>query len=59
MILVFVCLLDDLILAFLLQQYEMGNRWTRTLIHYHPKITNEPINQVCQLILQSFQKQIV
>ena len=34
-ILVFVCLRDDLIQAFLLQ-FETGNRWTRTRINYHP-----------------------
>ena len=30
--LVFVCLRDDLFLAFLIQQFEMGNRWIRTRI---------------------------
>ena len=40
----FVCLRDDLILAFLLQQFETGNRWTRILINYHPCITSEPAN---------------
>ena len=33
---------------FLLQQFETGNRWIRTLIDYHPCITSEPANQVCQ-----------
>ena len=33
--LVFVCLRDDLILAFLLQQFETGNRWIRIRIDYH------------------------
>ena len=36
----------DLILAFLLQQFETGNRWIETL-DYHPCITSEPTNQVC------------
>ena len=43
----FVCLRDDLILAFLLQQFETRKRWTRTLIDYHPCITSGPTNQVC------------
>ena len=43
----FVCLRDDLILAFLLQQFETWKRWTRTLIDYHPCITSGPTNQVC------------
>ena len=34
----FVCLRDDLILAFLLQQFETGNGWTRTLIDYHLRV---------------------
>ena len=41
------CLRDDLILAFLLQQFETGNRWIRTRIDYHPCITSAPTNQVC------------
>ena len=45
--LVFVCLHDNLILAFLLQQFETGNWWIRTHINYHPCITSEPTNQVC------------
>ena len=46
----FVCLHDDLILAFLLQQFEAGNRWIRTRINYHPScITSEPTNRVIQL----------
>ena len=45
--LVYVCLSDDLILAFLLQQSETGNRWIRAHIDYHPCITSEPSNQVC------------
>ena len=36
-----VCLRDDLILAFLLQQFEMRHRWIRTRIDYHPCITSE------------------
>ena len=46
----FVCLRDDLILAFLLQQFEAGNRWIRTRINYYPScITSEPTNRVIQL----------
>ena len=44
---VFVCLRDNLILAFLLQQFEMGNQLIRTRIDYHLCITSEPANQVC------------
>ena len=44
---VFVCLRDDLFLAFLLRQFEKGNWWTRTRIDYHPCITGEQTNQVC------------
>ena len=40
--LTFVCLRDDLILAFLSQQFETGNRWIRTCIDYQPCITREP-----------------
>ena len=47
MTLVFVCLLDDLILVFLLQQFKKGNWWTRTRVDYHPDVTSEPTNQVC------------
>ena len=43
----FVCLRDDLILAFLLQQFETGNRWIGTRIDYHPCITSEPTDVVC------------
>ena len=43
---VFVCLRDDLILAFLIQQFETGNQWIRTRIDYQPCITSEPTNQV-------------
>ena len=42
--LIFVCLFIDLILGFL---FDMGNRWTRTRIDYHPCITSQPTNQVC------------
>ena len=35
-------------LAFLLQQFEMRNRWIRTCIDYHRCITSEPTNQVCK-----------
>ena len=43
----YVCLRDDLILAFLLKQFETGNRWFRARIDYHPCITSEPTNHVC------------
>ena len=43
----FVCIRDDLILAFLLQQFEMGNWWIRTHMNYHLFITSEPTNEVC------------
>ena len=42
----FVCLLDDLILSFLLQQFDTGNRWIWNRIDYYPSITSEPTNQV-------------
>ena len=42
---VFVCLLDYLILGFLLQQFHTGNRWIWTHIDYHPWITSKPTNQ--------------
>ena len=47
MLVFFVCLRDDLSLAFLLQQFETGNRWTWTLINYYHYITSKPTNQVC------------
>ena len=37
----FACLLDDLILGYLLQQFDTGNRWIWTGILYHPCITSE------------------
>ena len=42
----FVCLLDELILGYLLQQFGMRNRWILTRIDYHPCITSELTNQV-------------
>ena len=32
---------------FLLQRFDMGNRWIWTRIDYHPCITSKPTNQVC------------
>ena len=32
---------------FLLQRFDIGNRWIWTRIDYHPCITSEPTNQVC------------
>ena len=45
--LVFVCLCDDLILAFLLQQLEKRNQWIWPHMDYHSCITSEPTNQMC------------
>ena len=39
---VFVCLPDDLILGFLLQQFDTGNRWIWVRIDYHPCIISKP-----------------
>ena len=47
--LIFVCLLDDLILAFLLQQFKIGNQWTQTRIDYHRCITSEQTSQLLPL----------
>ena len=44
----FVCLPDELILGFLLQRLDMGNRWIWTGIDYHPCITSELTNQLCR-----------
>ena len=44
----FVCLLDELMLSFFLQRFDIANRWIWTRIDYHPCITNEPTNQVCK-----------
>ena len=43
----FACLLDKLFLGFLLQRFDMGNRWIWTRIDYHPCIKSEPTNQAC------------
>ena len=40
----FTCRIDT---RFLLQQFDIGNRWIWTGIDYHPCITSEPTNQVC------------
>ena len=56
--LVFVCLRDDLILAFLLQQFETGNRWIRTHTDYHPFITSESTNQMCSSPLKCSSPQV-
>ena len=43
-----VCLITWWIDArFLLQRFDIGNRWVWTRINYHPYITSEPTNQVC------------
>ena len=44
MMLVFVCLIDDLTLGFCLFQFDTGNRWTRTRIDYHSCITSKSTN---------------
>ena len=43
----FICLLDELILSFLLQRFGMGKRWIWACVNYHLCITSEPTNQVC------------
>ena len=45
-ILIFVCLLDDLIFGFVAAIWHERNRWNRTHIDYHP-CTRELTNQVC------------
>ena len=42
----FVCLLEDVVVGFLLQQFDTGNRWSWTRIDYHLCTTSEPTNQV-------------
>ena len=42
--LVFVCLIDDLTLRFCVFQFDTGNRWTRSRIDHHSCITSEPTN---------------
>ena len=42
--LIFVCLIDDLALGFCFSQFDTGNRWTRTHIDYHSCITSKPTN---------------
>ena len=44
--LISVCLHDDFLLGFLLQQIDIGNRWIWTCIGYYPYITSEPTNQM-------------
>ena len=41
---------------FLLQQFDIGNRWIWTRIDYHPCITSEPINQANRLHQLSLHK---
>ena len=45
-ILIFVCLLDDLILGYCYSNFDTGNRLTRTRISCHSFIKSEPTNQV-------------
>ena len=40
------CLLDELILGFCYNDFDMRNQWIWTRINYHPCITSEPTNQV-------------
>ena len=42
--LIFVCLIDDLTLGLCFFQSDTGNRWTRTRIHYRSYITSKPTN---------------
>ena len=43
----FICLLDDMTLGFLLKQFDTGNQWVWTRNDYHPTIIGEPTYQVC------------
>ena len=43
----FVCLLDEVILGFSYNDFDMGNRWIWTRIDYHPCITSQLTNQMC------------
>ena len=45
--LIFVCLLVDLILGFATAIWHERNRWNQTRIDYHPCITSKLTNQVC------------
>ena len=45
--LIFICLLIDMILDFVTAIIHMRNWWTQTRIDYHPCITSELTNQVC------------
>ena len=45
-----------IIAFFLLQQFEMGNRWIRTRIDYHPCITSElPFREHYEILPDNFQ----
>ena len=41
---------------FLLQRFDIGNRWIWTRIDYHPCITSKPTNQVTQVFSCDFPK---
>ena len=43
----FVCLLDELILRFCYNNFDIRNWWNWPRIDYHPCITSEPTNLVC------------
>ena len=43
----FVCLLDELILRFCYNNFDIRNWWNWPHIDYHPCITSEPTNLVC------------
>ena len=45
------CLLDDLTLAFCYNNFDTGNRWTRTRIDYHLCIKSEPTNQIEEILI--------
>ena len=49
--LIFVCLLVDLILRFVTAIWHERNRWTRTRVEYHSYITTKPINRNDSIII--------
>ena len=53
----FICLLNWF--KVLLQLFDMRNRWMWTCVDYHPCITSEPTNQVCQAFFMIFKGLLV
>ena len=43
---IYVCLLDELLLGFLLKQSDIEDWWIWSHLDYHPCITSEPNNQI-------------